>query len=53
MIKAIVVALQFDPFVPRIWKKMEAGEALHFSVGVDNGLRYDLCLYVPQVEEVK
>lgn len=26
---------------------------LTFSVGVDGGLRYDLRLYVPQVDEVK
>ena len=32
---------------------METGEAPHFSVGADGGLRYDLRLYVPQVEEVK
>ena len=25
----------------------------HFSVGVDGGLKYDLRLYVPQVDEVK
>ena len=53
MIEAVVAAQQFDPFVPGIWKKMETGEAPHFSVGVDGGLRYDLRLYVPQVEEVK
>ena len=41
MIEAVVATQQFDPFVPGIWKKMEAGEAPHFSVGVEDGLRYD------------
>ena len=49
----MVAAQQLDPFVLGIWKKMEAGEAPHFFVGVDGGLRYDMHLYVPQVEEVK
>ena len=53
MIEVVVAAQQFDPFVLGIWKKMEARETPHFSVGVDDGLRYDLRLYVPQVEEVK
>ena len=33
--------------------KMEAGEAPHFSIGADGGLRYDLRLYVLQVKKVK
>ena len=53
LMEAIVVAQQFDPFVHNTWGKLSAGEAPHFSVGVDGGLRYDLRLYVPQVEEVK
>ena len=53
LVEAVVAAQQFDPFVLGIWKRMEAGEAPHFSVGVDGGLRFDLRLYVPQVEEVK
>ena len=48
-----MTAQQLDPFVHEIWKKMEAGVAPHFSIGVDGWLRYDLRLYVPQVEEVK
>ena len=53
MIEAILAAQQFDPFVPGIWRKMEAGEVPHFSVGVNGGLRYDMRQYVPQMEEVK
>ena len=53
LVEAVVATQQFDPFVPRIWKKMEASEAPYFSVEVDGGLRFDLHLYVPQVEEVK
>ena len=53
LVEAIVVAQQFDSFVQNTWGKLSAEEAPHFSVGVDGGLRYDLRLYVPQVEEVK
>ena len=51
--EAIVVAQQFDLFVQNTWGKLSAEEAPYFSISVDGGLRYDLRLYVPQVEEVK
>ena len=53
LVEAIVVAQQFDLFVQNTWGKLSAEEAPYFCVGVDGGLRYDLRLYVPQVEEVK
>ena len=53
LVEAIVVAQQFDPFVQNTLGKLSVGEAPHFSVVVDGGLRYDLRLYVAQVEEVK
>ena len=53
LVEAIVAAQQLDSFVQETRGKLEAGEAPHFFVGVDGGLRYDLRLYVPQIEEMK
>ena len=53
LVEAIVVAQQLDPFVQETWGKLGVGEAPHFSVGVDGGMRFDLSLYVSEIDEVK
>ena len=53
LVEVIVDAQRMGSFVQETWGKLEVGEEHYISVGIDGRLRYDLRLYMPQVEEVK